>query len=187
MTREEMLKMLGDLPFAMIDPGSWDDVGFTEREIWVNSKGYGYIMCDEPTAVWEGPGLPEQEWNLIKPKIIDDSLTYKDIEGTTIEDLLDTLGYGCECDDDFDEVINNLKGLLSLRCGPCGNLYAMATLDEPQYFDQELDFKSAYERDWADVQWDEMSDELLAEWINRLCTKSADVFVDWIQKHGLYK
>ena len=48
MTREKMLEILGNLPFMYIDPeGGWKDVGFTEREIWINSKGYGYVMCDE--------------------------------------------------------------------------------------------------------------------------------------------
>ena len=188
MTREKMLEVLGDLPFAMIDPESWDDVGFTEREIWVNDKGYGYIACDEPTAVWEGQGLSAQEWGDIKPKIMNGSLTYIDIAGTALEDLLDSLGYDCDCiGDDFDYVINDLKGLLTLPHGPCGYFCAMATFDEPQYFDQEAAFRAAYERDWADVLWNEMSDDLLAEWINRLCTKYADNFADWIQKHGLRK
>lgn len=56
-----MFEILNDLPFTLIWPGSWDDVGFTEREIWVNNKEYGYIMCDEPTARWEGQGTTEQE------------------------------------------------------------------------------------------------------------------------------
>lgn len=43
MKRKAMLALLADLPFAMIWPDSWEDIGFTEREIWVNGKGYGYI------------------------------------------------------------------------------------------------------------------------------------------------
>ena len=51
MTRDEMIQKLASVSFCLIDPSSdWKDIGFTEREIWVNAKGYGYIMCDEPTA-----------------------------------------------------------------------------------------------------------------------------------------
>ena len=49
MTRGEMLNILGKLEYALIWPDNWEDVGFTEREIWINSQGYGYIMCDEST------------------------------------------------------------------------------------------------------------------------------------------
>lgn len=185
MTREKMLEMLADLPFAMIWPESWDDVGFTEREIWVNCKDYGYVMCDEPSAVWEGQGLSAQEWEVIAPKILDKSLTYQDIKGTVLEVLLDSLGYECNCvGSDFAGVIDNLEGLLDLS-DPCGYLYAMATFDVPQYFDKKADFKAAFERDWADEKWEDMSDDLIAEWINRLCTNYYDEFADWIQKHGL--
>lgn len=61
----------------------------------------------------------------------------------------------------------------------------MATFDVPQYFDKKADFKAAFERDWADEKWEDMSDDLVAEWINRLCTNYYDEFADWIRKHGL--
>lgn len=44
-----MLSLLGNLEYTLIWPDSWEDVGFTEREIWINRQGYGYIMCDEST------------------------------------------------------------------------------------------------------------------------------------------
>lgn len=61
MTRVENLKILKDLPYTIIWPESdWDDIGFTERELWFNSKGYGYFMCDEPNPTyWKGNGFDE--------------------------------------------------------------------------------------------------------------------------------
>ena len=48
MTREEMLKELHSLDCRIFWPKKWDDIGFTESQIWVNSKGYGYFYSDEP-------------------------------------------------------------------------------------------------------------------------------------------
>lgn len=167
MTRKEMLKILGKLEFALIDPGPWKDVGFTEREIWVNSKGYGYLSCDEPIACWDGEGVSEDKWKEIKSLLEADMLTYEDIKGTSLEELIEDLFYG-NYDYDDQDLNYTLRGLLDLENGATGHLYAMDTIEGPEYFDNEKDFKAAYERDWADCCWEEMDDELLAVWIARL-------------------
>jgi hypothetical protein len=46
--REEMLEELHELDFRAFWPRAWVDIGFTEREIWVNSEGYGFYCIDEP-------------------------------------------------------------------------------------------------------------------------------------------
>lgn len=186
MTREKMLEILSDLPFAMIWPGSWDDIGFTEREIWVNNQGYGYIMCDEPTGRWDGPGLTETEWASIQTKLEDENISYTDIIGTSIADLLSSFGYEeGDLDEDEEYLFDLLKGLLTLERGPCGHLYAIQTDDGPMFFDSEEAFNKAYERDWADESWDDMSDDLLAEWIDRLSIEDDIALVHWSQKHNL--
>lgn len=48
MTREEMLVDFGKLRFCVLWPGNWEDIGFTERPIWISSEGYGYYFDDEP-------------------------------------------------------------------------------------------------------------------------------------------
>ena len=186
MIRANMLAILTDTPFVMMDPGNWEDIGFTEREIWVNSLGYGYIMCDEPSAVWEGEGLPKTEWLRINPKIINETLTFEDIAGTVLEELLNELWYDPD-EENFSRTICNLKGLVSLEPDPCGYLYALATMDEPRYFNSEQEFKAAYERDWADVLWEDMSDDLLSVWIGRLKNEAKydQTLAGWAQKHGL--
>ena len=181
MTREKMLEILSDLPFAMIWPGSWDDIGFTEREIWVNNQGYGYIMCDEPTGRWDGPGLTETEWASIQTKLEDENISYTDIIGTSIADLLSSFGYEeGDLDEDEEYLFDLLKGLLTLERGPCGHLYAIQTDDGPMFFDSEEAFNKAYERDWADESWDDMSDDLLAEWIDRLSIEDDIALVHWM-------
>lgn len=165
MTREEMLNLLRSVEFELIDPpSSWKDIGFTEREIWVNSKGYGYIMCDEPTRWWEGSGIEESKWNVIRTKLANDSIALADIEGTSLEDLLDEFGF----DEGWDDLRDTLLGLLDLPKSPPQNLFCLQTIDGNQFFITEGTFKKAYERDWCDYEWDELSDEMLAEWINRL-------------------
>ena len=167
MTREEMLDALGKLKFALIWPGRWEDVGFTEREIWINGLGYGYIMYDEPTQHWEGPGLGKDKWPRIKEKILNKTLTYEDIAGTTIADCLDTINYGYEYYDDQEKLLADLYEL-ALTDYPEGCFYAMATIDGIKFFGVEEEFKKFFEREWADKYWEEMSDDLLAEWIDRL-------------------
>ena len=96
MTREEMLSKLRALPFALIDPSSdWEDIGFTERPIWVNSKGYGYIMCDEPCSTYEVEGVSLEKWNTIHSKLTARTLLLEDIEGTSLVELLDEITNNC--------------------------------------------------------------------------------------------
>jgi len=176
-----MLSHFKRLPFAMIDPKSnWEDIGFTEREIWVNSKGYGYIMCDEVTQCWDGPGLGINKWSKIKEKIQNESLTYEDIEGTTISDLLDTIHYGYDDFDDSEQLCSDLADL-ALTDYPANYFYAMATDDGVQYFNSKEAFDKAYERDWADVEWDSMSDDLLIEWIDRLSVEDDSRIMEWVK------
>ena len=95
MTRTDMLKALSCVPFVLIDPLSeWEDIGFTERPIWVNSKGYGYIMCDEPCSSCEVDGVPLEKWKTIHQKLADGSLQLEDIEGTSLSDLLEEITHG---------------------------------------------------------------------------------------------
>lgn len=180
MTREEMLDALRILPFALIWPGNWDDVGFTEREIWVNNEGFGYIMCDEPTQTWEGPGIGADRWKQIKEKIQNQTLVYEDIEGSSIEDMLNAIHLDY-CDfEDQEQLCSDLSDL-ALCDYPKSYFYAMATIDGTEYFDSEAQFKSAFERDWADESWESMDDELLSEWIDRLCVEDDPALVKWAQ------
>lgn len=171
MTRTEMLEKLRAVKFELIDPPSeWKDIGFTEREIWVNSKGYGYIACDEPTWYWEGPGISKEKWAEIREKIENDELFLDDIRGTSLYDLLDDYNYPIKDDNfDFDYPLPDLlSNILNLPENTLPELYCMDTIEGLQFFDSKEKFTQAYERDWCDYKWDDLEDEMLAKWITRL-------------------
>lgn len=173
MTREAMLKKLGTVEFTLIDPLSdWKDIGFTEREIWVNSKGYGYISCDEPVWCWEGSGLSNEKWKEIRSKIQNRELQLEDIRDTSIYDLLNDWRNPIEDEiSEFDEgysLSDAMSRILLLPENELKELYCMDTIEGLMFFDSVKDFKENFERDWCDYEWSELSDQILAEWIQRL-------------------
>ena len=168
MTRIEMLQALSCVPFALIDPSSeWKDIGFTERPIWVNSKGFGYIMCDEPCSTYEIEGVPLEKWKTIQFKLAEGSLRLEDIEGTSLAELFEEITHGY-FDEDKENICAIIGGLAQLPIEQIARIYGIETFDGWQFFSTEEAFKNAYERDWCDYAWDELTDELLAEWIDRL-------------------
>lgn len=186
MTREKLLELLADLPFAMIWPGSWDDVGFTEREIWVNNKGYGYIMCNEPTGSWEGHGLSQAEWEAIKEKLAEECLSYSDIKNTAIDDILTSMGYEeSDFEDDDSELAALLGDLLSLPDRTTGYLAAIQEETGISFYASNAEFRNAWERDRADKIWADMDDELLSTWINRLSVETDDMLIEWAKRNNL--
>ena len=166
MTREEMIALLSKVQYSIIWEGA-SNVGWTEHQLWVNGKGFGYFMCDEPTQSWEGPGVGTEKWALIKEKILNGTIVYGDIKGTSIEDMLDALWLGAYNFEDEDELSFSLAGLAKTDF-PAGYFYAMETVDGTHYFGTKGAFQSAYERDWCDESWELMEDEFLEEWIDVL-------------------
>ena len=185
MTREEMLSKLRALPFALIDPSSdWEDIGFTERPIWVNSKGYGYIMCDEPCSTYEVEGVSLEKWNTIHSKLTARTLLLEDIEGTSLVELLDEITNNCfsEGSDALSEV---LSGLTALPVDEIDRIYGLETYDGWQFFSTVEAFNNAFERDWCDFAWDELSDTILKEWLDRLSVEKDPNLISWATKHNL--
>lgn len=167
MNRQEMLDILHSVKFELIDPpSSWEDIGFTEREIWVNSQGYGYIMCDEPTYRGDVLGVDKEKWTIIRNKLKERTLAFEDIEGTSLVELLDTISFGEYCED--DDLCDYLEGLLELPEAQLDAIFFLQTFDGWEFFDSEEVRDNMLERDGCDYEWDELSDEMLAEWINRL-------------------
>lgn len=185
MIRDDLLATLQDLPFALIWPGQWDDIGFTEREIWANSNGYGFISCDEPTGHWEGHAMPRNEWQRIKAKLDDGSLTFCDIQGTVIEELLNAVGYDkySFCDD--EELIDFLYNLPTVSNENCKYFYALQTWDGVSFFDNESEFKRHFERDDADEYWEDMEEEQMKAWLDRLSHEKDPGLIHWSRMHGL--
>ena len=168
MNREELLNWLHALSFNYIDPSSdWEDIGFSERPIWVNSKGYGFLSCDDPSEVcWEGSGVSQEKWFSIRDKLSKGELLYSDIQGTSLVDLMSEIVWETL---EHDANINDyLEGLLGLPEEELNAIYAMNSWDGWDFFSTEEEFKNAYERDWCDIAWDELGDDELLEWYKRL-------------------
>ncbi len=82
------IKKLSGLHYNLIWPDSaWEEVGFTERPLWINNKGWGYIAEDEPCDLGEIEAISEDKWKIIKEKLQNKMFKYKDIENTSLIEL----------------------------------------------------------------------------------------------------
>lgn len=115
MNKKQILKKLSGLHYNFIWPDSaWEDVGFTERPLWINNKGWGYIMCDEPCDFGKIEAISEDKWKIIKEKLQNKMLKYKVIENTSLIELeIISYNYG-EAKKDEDSLNYDLRNLLSL-------------------------------------------------------------------------
>ena len=170
MIREEMISKLHTVHFAYIDPpADWEDIGFSERPLWVNSKGYGYLACDDPSDIyWTGVGVQCDRWTIIRNKLNERSLTFVDISGTSLEELIQEIVW--EDLNDEDNITDYLVGLLDLPEEKVDTIYAMNSVEGWIFYSTEDAFKKAYERDWCDYKWEELDDRMLTCWIKRLFT-----------------
>lgn len=165
MTRDAMLAMLHELSFAYVD--YLPDADFTERPLWVNAKGYGYLSCDDPSdCCWDGKGLNPEKWLDIRTKLVNRNLLLSDLDGTSLLELLDVMY--CDNFPEDEDPSEYLEGLLSLTDEPPAHIYCMNSVEGWQFFATEVHFKEAYERDWCDYAWEELSDEILAVIIRQL-------------------
>lgn len=165
MTRAEMIAALHTLTFAYVD--NLLDATFTERPLWINAKGYGYLSCDDPSdQCWEGDGLDPEKWRSIRQKLTDGTLQLEDLEESSLRELLNVMYSDAfpECEDPCEY----LQELLTLPGDDLDHIYCMNTIDGWRFFVCEEDFKRAYERDWCDVVWEDLSDDILAECIEQL-------------------
>ena len=161
MIREEMLRELHSLDCRIFWPGEWDDIGYTEHQIWVNSEGYGYFSCDEPGYFYRAKSIPDDKWKLIRTKIKNGTLSNEDIEGTSLADMI-----FFEDESAFSE--EWINDMLSLPEKLDTYYYCADSWEGPRFFSTEKELLSFLNRDWCDVYWNELGDEILALWINRL-------------------
>ena len=165
MTRSEKIALLHTLTFAYVDylPGA----GFTERPLWVNARGYGYLSCDDPSdQCWEGNGIAPEKWKAIRQQLGEGKLQLKDLQETSLLQLLDLMYFDTFPDD--EDPCKYLHDLLTLSENSPDRIYCMNTIGGWQFFACEKDFRSAYERNWCDYTWEELSDEVLAACVEQL-------------------
>lgn len=177
MTRVEMLNTLAKTHFRFIDPPSeWIDIGYTERPIWVNNKGYGYVMCDEHIECGECAGVAQKKWSIIISKIKDEKLLLQDIEGTPLIDIVNEWLFDSLCDvrgteDEPEAVSAFFRRLLDSNGVAPKKIWWIEDPGENielYFYFNKQDFEKAYQRDWCDYSWASLEDDALAEWIDRL-------------------
>lgn len=160
MTREKMLNKLGEIDYLELWPSDdWSDIGFTERRIWLNRSGYGYIACDEPDVYYKISKVPAHKWHMIRDKLARKQLTIDDIQGTS----LSKLDYAFS--DDLNE---DLKGLLLLPETMDEYFFCAVTLDGNIFYNTEAEILEDIKRDECDVFWTDLLDSELEKWVNRL-------------------
>ena len=132
MTRKEMLNKLQGIGFAFIDPASdWEDIGFTERVIWVNAAGYGWVACDEPNTFYgKLDPIPDDVLNNIKERLRDGSLVFEDVAGTSLTEIP-----FCTLDD--ENLFEFLKGVLELPDKLGTEFYCVDTIDGIEFCTSE--------------------------------------------------
>lgn len=171
MNREEMLKRLYSLSFCATPTVKTMDLGL---EIdFVNSEGAGTVLGE----IGEWPAIKlrrieNPQWGVILDKIKSKTLTLSDIVGTDlgrfVNDLMEF------CDEDCNDLSENLAGLLGLR-DPIGPVfycrYDLMSWDEkPFFFANESDFLDDFEAFYCQdiIEWDDMGDEELKYWFDRI-------------------
>lgn len=182
MNRSEIIEKLGSLRFCIFwPPAEWKDIGFTERPIWVNSEGYGYIGEDdysEPCSCMRIDGIPEEQLFDIKRKIDDGTITIEDIKATSLIKLN-------ELYDDIEELFleqllkNNLETLPST---PADDLYCEKTIDGWIFFTSEESLIAYNEDEFCNYYgygetWKSMSDLQLEIWYERIFIEDRDMIL----------
>ena len=176
LNHQELLDKLKSIRFSAFWPDHPYDslIGFTEREIWVNSTGWGCYACDELNPVFlKLEKLPPDRWTDIREKLQNGDLTIKDIEDTSLEELCESLDY----DDGDTEWLNfTLSGLLGLSGVTDADFYCTTKGDEYVFLHDYEKAPSLYERSDVVMEWTEMSDEDLIRWLELLQQEDA---VNW--------
>ena len=169
MTREEMLNKLQGIGFAFIDPASgWEDIGFTERVIWVNAAGYGWVACDEPNTFYgKLDPIPDDVLYNIKERLRDGSLVFEDVAGTSLTEIP-----FCTLDD--ENLFEFLKGVLELPDKLGTEFYCVDTIDGIEFCTSEKECQKLLMRDWCDIKWEELNDKMLRIWIDRLAEEDPE-------------
>jgi hypothetical protein len=100
----------------------------------------------------------------IKKKVEQRTLTFEDLEGTEFKNL-----YSSEMGDDIDLVNIFFSNIDNISCCVDSKIYVSVDDDVAYFFETYNAFEKAFEeRLILDVLWEDMSDDELAEWVQRV-------------------
>lgn len=174
MTREEMLNKLHN-----INPGvelvALSSEYALERT-FVSSKGcaYDWVSFDEPWPAVKITDLTNDQLDLIKNKLSNKSLSKADLKGSQLLAMF-------EANESDIDICDAFIGLQNIILGDENALFVL--LDDsavtPQfnfYSDYTL-FSNAFEDIFmcVDTEWEELGDEDLMSWIDRLESEFSDI------------
>ncbi len=170
MSRDEMIGKLSRLRYCVLWPGDWEDVGFTERPIWVNKNGYGYYSCDEPCTFKQIENLTDEFICTVRQRLSDGVLTVEDLKGSP----LDSSPFVYDTFVDEESLMSFLDDLASSLITDKRALFCGEDMEGWSFFETEEDLIKAFEIDYCDRSWDEMDVEELSEWCSRLFEEEQD-------------
>lgn len=174
MTREEMLNKLHS-----INPGV-ELVALTSEyaleRTFVSSKGcaYDWVSFDEPWPAVKITDLTNDQLDLIKNKLSNKSLTKDDLKGSQLLAMF-------EANESDIDICDAFIGLQDIILDDDSTLFVL--LDDSEnvpifnfYSDYTL-FSNAFEDIFicVDTEWEELSDEDLMSWVDRLESEFTDI------------
>jgi hypothetical protein len=163
MNRDEMLTILHGLKLGV------ELTALTTEEalecIYVTSKGFFHewrALCDWPYYRLNNTDCGKLLE--IKNKVKQHRLTFEDLENTEFKNL-----YSSEMGEDVDSVNMFFANIDNISCCDDGKLYVFVDDDVAYFFETYSAFEKAFEeRLILDVLWEDMSDDELAEWVERV-------------------
>ena len=171
MDRNSILDIFSRLRYCVLWPGDWDDIGFTERPIWVCDEGYGYFYDDEPCSFVIIEDVTQAQVKEIKEKLAQGVLTIDDIEGSPFESI--------NLFDDAEYLEAYLEDFAALPDSFSDCIYGGLGLDGWMFFGSEEALIDTFAKNSADYnfgeKWTEMDDALLKEWYERLFVEQPDL------------
>ena len=171
MDRNSMLNRFSKLRYCVLWPGIWDDIGFTERPIWVCREGYGYFYDDEPCSFTTIEGVTQAQVKELKEKLSHGQLNVEDIEGSPFESI--------NVFDDTDYLAARLEDFAGLPDSFSERIYCGEDTGGWTFFNSEAALIDAFAKDSDDYnfveKWADMNDEHLLVWYERLFVEQLDL------------
>ena len=175
MNREEMLKELKTIDLRAIPTVATMDMGLQYDYATAEGAGTGFGgMGDWPAHMFNP--IAKEQWLTIRKAIKENALAVSDLEGTGLDSFLGNV----KTISNEEKIIPSevLEGLLILPedhadaffCMFDAGLWYDKYADKPEFFTSEKELKEAFINRYVDdlTRWEEMDDEELIDWYNRL-------------------
>lgn len=184
--RNEILSKFALLRYCVLWPDeNWDDIGFTERPIWINSSGFGYYLCDEPCAFVEIGHISDTQINNLKNKIECNQLSFDEFIKTPLNAIVSS---GFLNNDDYD--VSAFTAFLDLPDHIVGSVFCGETVEGWRFFSSEIEMINEFDKGDAfngGEYWSDLGDEQLLVWHSRIFEEQPDLILPLTQNYCLKK